>query len=166
MSVCQRQTGSPWEHITWHLHACTDVCVCKSENVRHAQGGGLGALTGHCERSVAGLSGSGKECVSLCICTVTSGLLTGSQAPVSLCGRDTAPGRASVQVAQAPPLSIPGRQRQASVPASTCSAPWRRLAPGGAGRAGRESIIWARTPGATRPSCGRAGPDPPSGCSR
>lgn len=97
--VSERQTGSPWEHITWRLRACTDVRVCKSESVRHAQGGGLGALTGHREQKVAGLSRSGKECVSLCICPVTSGLLAGSQAQVSLCGRDAAPGRASVQVA-------------------------------------------------------------------
>lgn len=43
------------------------------------------------------------------------------------------------------PLSIPGRQRQASVPASTCSAPWRRLAPRGAGAEQAGSLLYLGT---------------------
>lgn len=156
VSVSERQTGSPWEHITWRLRACTDVCVCKSENVRHAQGGGLGALTGHRERSVAGLSGSGKECVSLCICPVTSGLLTGSQAQVSLCGRDAAPGRASVQVAQAPPPEHPreaaaGERPSKHVlsPVEAAGSPWgRQSRPGvyhlGTYSRGNPAQLWSR----------------------
>ena len=51
-------------------------------------------------------------------------------------------------------------------PSEHVRGPVEAAGSGGAGRAGLEPIIWARTPGAARPSCGRAGPDPPSGCSR